>query len=436
MSVALSAGLLILITVFVLLIIGVPIGIALMVASIAAIIQSLGFSAAIPSSSLKLFQGINIFTLLAIPFFILAGNIMSKSGIANRLIRLATAITGRIPGSLAHTNVVANMLFGSISGSGTAAVSAMGATMGPIQKKNGYNEDFSSALNIATAPTGFLIPPSTALITYGLASGGTSIAALFLAGIIPGILWALSCMVIAFIYARKKGYVETKKVSLKEFVKILFEGVPSLLLIVIVVAGIVMGVFTATEGAAIAVAYSLLLAMVFYRTLSIRELYKVLVDSAMLSAIIMFLIGASNILAWVMSFTGIPDMLAQFVLGVSDNPILIFLAMNILILVVGTFMDLTPAILIFTPILLPVALELGMDPIQFGIMLTLNLSIGTITPPVGNVLFTGLKISERKIEKVLPYLFKFYAAIIVVLLLITFIPWFSTFIPELAGHLE
>lgn len=436
MSMALSAGLIILFTVFVLLLLGVPIAIALIIASIVAISNTLGFSAAVPSSSLKLFQGINIFTLLAIPFFILAGNIMNKSGIANRLINLATAITGRIPGSLAHTNVVANMLFGSISGSGTAAVSAMGTTMGPIQKKNGYNEDFSSALNIASAPTGFLIPPSTALITYGLASGGTSIAALFLAGIIPGILWGVSCIVIAYMYARKKGYVETQKVSFKEFLKILFEGVPSLLLIIIVVAGIVYGVFTATEGAAIAVAYSLLLAMVFYRTLGFKELYTVLIDSAKLSAIIMFLIGASNILAWVMSFTGIPDMLANSVLSISENPIIIFLAINILILIVGTFMDLTPAILIFTPILLPVALELGMDPIQFGIMLTLNLSIGTITPPVGNVLFTGLKISGRKLEKVMPHLLKFYLAIIVVLLLITFIPWFSTFIPGLAGHLE
>ena len=237
-------------------------------------------------------------------------------------------------------------------------------------------------------------------------------------------------------YARKKGYVETQKISFKRFMKILFEGVPSLLLIIIVVVGIVYGVFTATEGAAIAVAYSLLLAMVFYRTLGLKELYTVLVDSAKLSAIIMFLIGASNILAWVMSFTGIPDMLANSVLGISENPIIIFLAINLLILIVGTFMDLTPAILIFTPILLPVALELGMDPIQFGIMLTLNLSIGTITPPVGNVLFTGLKISGRKLEKVMPHLLKFYVAIIVVLLLITFVPWFSSFLPELAGHLE
>ncbi|GAB3057098.1 TRAP transporter large permease [Salinicoccus sesuvii] len=434
MSIAISSGLLILVVVLVLLAIGIPIGITLIIASIFAIIQSLGFSAAIPSSSLKMFQGINVFTLLAIPFFILAGNIMNKGGIALRLINLATAITGRVPGSLAHTNVVANMLFGSVSGSGTAAVSAMGSTMGPIQKRKGYDEDFSSAINIATAPTGFLIPPSTALITYGLASGGTSIAALFLAGIIPGILWGVACMIVAYFYARKKGYVETEKVTFKEFINVFLKSVPSLFLIVIVVAGIVMGVFTATEGAAVAVMYSLLLATVFYRSLSLKDLYEVLVSSAKLSAIIMFLIGASNILAWVMSFTGIPEMLAESVLGISQNTILIFLVLNILILLVGTFMDLTPAILIFTPILLPVSLELGMDPVQFGIMLTLALSIGTITPPVGNVLFTGLKISDRKIEKVMPHLFKFYLAIIIVLLIITYMPWFSNALPRLAGY--
>ncbi len=434
MSIAVSAGLLILVTILLLLLLGIPIGIALIVASILAITQSLGFSAAIPSSALKMFQGINIFTLLAIPFFILAGNIMNKGGIAVRLINLATALTGRIPGSLAHTNVVANMLFGSISGSGTAAVSAMGSIMGPIQKKQGYDENFTTALNIATAPTGLLIPPSTALITYALASGGTSIAALFLGGIIPGILWGISCMVVAYFYAKKQGYVDKKSISVKEFIIVTLEAIPSLLLILIVIGGIVGGIFTATEGSAIAVIYSLLLSMLFYKTINIKELYTILIESAKLSAIIMFLIGASNILAWVMSFTGIPNMLAEAVLGISDNAMIILLAINLLLLFVGTFMDLTPAILIFTPILLPVCLALGMTPLHFGIMLTFNLSIGTITPPIGNILFAGIKVADRKIEHVMPHLFRFYAAIFVVLMLITYVSWFSTFIPSLAGY--
>lgn len=434
MSIALSAGLILFVTIVILLLLGIPIGISLIVAGILAITQSLGFSAAIPASALKMFQGINIFTLLAIPFFVLAGNIMSKGGIAVRLIHFATALTGRIPGSLAHTNVVANMLFGSVSGSGTAAASAMGTIIGPIQKKEGYNEDFSAALNVATAPTGLLIPPSTALITYALASGSTSVAALFLGGVIPGILWGLSCMLVVYFYAKKNGYVAKRAISAKEFFRVTFDALPSLLLIVIVIGGIVSGIFTATEASAMAVAYSLLLSMSLYKTITIKELYTILIDSAKLSAIIMFLIGASNILAWVMSFTEIPTLIADTILGISDNPIIILLVINLLLLFVGTFMDLTPAILIFTPILLPVCQALGMTPLHFGIMLTFNLSIGTITPPVGNILFVGIKVAQRKLENVMPHLFRFYAAIFVILMLITYVSWFSTFLPKLAGY--
>ncbi len=433
MSLALSAGLLIAITFLILLVIGVPIGIALVVSSIVTIIQSLGFSASIPSSALKMFQGINVFTLIAIPFFILAGNIMNRGGIATRLVNLATALTGRIPGSLAHTNTVANMLFGSISGSGTAAVSAMGTIIGPIQKEKGYDKNFSAAVNISTAPTGFLIPPSTALITYGMASGGTSIAALFIGGVIPGILWGISCMIVAYFYSKKQGYVDKNTITFKQFVKVLLEAVPSLLLIIIVIGGIIAGVFTATEGAGIAVVYTMVLSMFFYKSLSMKELYNVLVESAKLSAVIMFLIGASNILAWVMSFTGIPNALANTILGISESSIIILFSIIILLLFVGTFMDLTPAILIFTPILLPVVLELGMTPLHFGIMLTFALSIGTITPPVGNVLFTGLKVVDVKIENVMPHLFKFYGAIVVVLIIVTYFPWFSEYLPSLIG---
>ncbi|PAF15609.1 hypothetical protein CHH59_03115 [Shouchella clausii] len=434
MSIALSAGVILFVTIVILLLLGIPIGISLVVAAILAITQSMGFSAAIPASALKMFQGINIFTLLAIPFFVLAGNIMSKGGIAVRLIHFATALTGRIPGSLAHTNVVANMLFGSVSGSGTAAASAMGTIIGPIQKKEGYNEDFSAALNVATAPTGLLIPPSTALITYALASGSTSVAALFLGGVIPGILWGLSCMVVVYFYAKKNGYVAKRSISAKEFFRVTFDALPSLLLIVIVIGGIVSGIFTATEASAMAVAYSLLLSMFLYKTITIKELYTILIDSAKLSAIIMFLIGASNILAWVMSFTEIPTLIADTILGISDNPIIILLVINLLLLFVGTFMDLTPAILIFTPILLPVCQALGMTPLHFGIMLTFNLSIGTITPPVGNILFVGIKVAQRKLENVMPHLFRFYAAIFVILMLITYVSWFSTFLPKLAGY--
>lgn len=434
MSVAAMAGLVIFAVLVVMLILGIPIGISLCLASIVVVTQSLGFSAAIPASAAKMFQGINIFTLLAIPFFVLAGNIMNKGGIAVRLINFATALTGRIPGSLAHTNTVANMLFGAISGSGTAAASAMGTIIGPIQKREGYDEDFSAAVNVATAPTGFLIPPSTGLITYALASGGTSVAALFLGGYIPGILWGLSCMVVIYFYAKKKGYVASRGVTFQEFVKVTMEALPSMMLIIIVIGGICIGVFTATEASAVAVAYSFLLSKFFYRTITGRELYTILLDSAKMSGIIMFMVGASNIMAWVMSFTGIPAAIATMVLGVSDNSIIILMVINLLLLFVGTFMDLTPAILIFTPILLPVCLKLGMTPLHFGIMLVFNLSIGCITPPVGNVLFVGIKVANRKLEQVMPILFRFYIAIFIILMLVTYIPALSSYIPRLAGY--
>ena len=434
MSIAAMAGLVIFLVLVVLLLMGVPIGISLCLASIVVVTQSLGFSAALPASAAKMFQGINIFTLLAIPFFVLAGNIMNKGGIALRLINFATALTGGIPGSLAHTNVVANMLFGAISGSGTAAASAMGTIIGPVQKREGYDENFSAAVNVASAPTGLLIPPSTGLITYALASGGTSVAALFLGGYIPGILWGLSCMVVVYFYAKKQGMATAARPDAQGFLKVTLEALPSLMLIVIVIGGICAGVFTATEASAVAVAYSLLLSIFAYRTIQLREIYAILLESARMSGIIMFLIGSSAILAWVMSFTGIPGAISNAVLGISDNAVVILLVINLLLLFVGTFMDLTPAILIFTPILLPVCQKLGMTPVHFGIMLVFNLSIGCITPPVGNVLFVGIKVARRKLEDVMPILIRFYVAIVVILLLVTYVPALSTFIPGLAGY--
>ncbi|MBE7721364.1 MAG: TRAP transporter large permease [Lacrimispora celerecrescens] len=434
MGTAAAASIIIFSILVVLLLAGVPIGISLCVASLTVIVRSLGFNGAAPAAALKMFQGINIFTLLAIPFFILAGNIMNKGGIAIRLINFATALTGRIPGSLAHTNIVANMLFGAISGSGTAAASAMGAIIGPIEKKEGYDEDFSAAVNVATAPTGLLIPPSTGLITYGLASGGTSIAALFLGGYIPGILWGLSCMVIAFVYAKKQNFVSKKIITFKDFINYTLDAIPSLLLIIIVIGGICAGVFTATEASAVAVLYSLVLSVFFYKTIGIKDIYSILVSSGKMSGIIMFLVGTSNIMAWVMSFTGIPDAIASGVLSVSDNKIIILFAINLLLLFVGTFMDLTPAILIFTPILLPVCQQLGMSALHFGIMLVFNLSIGCITPPVGNILFVGIKVAGRKLENVMPILLRFYAAIFIILMLVTYVPGLSTLIPGMAGY--
>ena len=434
MSIALFSGLIIAIVLIVMLLAGVPIAVSLGISSILAILPTLNFGATVLTATQRIFSGISIFTLLAIPFFILAGNIMNKGGIAIRLINFAKVLTGRVPGSLAHTNAVANMLFGAISGSGVAAASAMGSIIGPVEKEEGYDDNFAAAVNVATAPTGLLIPPSNVLITYSLVSGGTSVAALFMGGYIPGILWGAACMAVAFFYAKKHGYKSSVRLTFKEAMIVVWQAVPSLFLIIIVIGGIIAGVFTATEGSAIAVAYSLILSLFIYRTIDLKELVHILIDSAKMTVIIIFLVGASNIMAWVMTFTGIPEAISSALLGISKSPVVILLIINIFLLFVGTFMDITPAVLIFTPIFLPICQSFGMSALQFGIMITYNLCIGTITPPVGNILFVGVKVAKVKLEGVIKPLLSYYAVIFAVLMLVTFIPAVSTWLPGLAGY--
>ncbi|PSL40181.1 tripartite ATP-independent transporter DctM subunit [Planomicrobium soli] len=430
MDVAVQAALILFIGVAFLLIIGAPISISVGVASALAMFTLLEMDNGALTSAQRMFTGMNSFTLLAIPFFILAGVIMNNGGIAIRLVNCAKVLSGRLPGSLAHTNVVANMLFGSISGSGVAAAAAVGGTMTPLQEKDGYDKHFSAAVNIASAPAGMLIPPSNTLIVYSLISGGTSISALFMAGYIPGILWGLSCMIVAFLYARKMGYKSEARVTFKQALLVFLDAIPSLLLIVIVIGGIIGGVFTATEGSAIAVVYSLLLSFV-YRTIKVKDLPRILLESTKTTSIVIFLIGVSSVMSWVMSFTNIPGIIADLLLGFTDNMIVILLIMNIVLLIVGTFMDPTPAVLIFTPIFLPIALSFGIDPVHFGIIVVFNLSIGTITPPVGPVLFVGTKIANLRIENVIRPLMPFFIATIVVLMFITYIPELSMKLPEL-----
>lgn len=434
MSIALISGLIIAIVLIILLIAGVPIAISLGISSILAILPTLNFDATVITGAQRTFSGISVFTLIAIPFFILAGNIMNKGGIAVRLLNFAKLISGRVPGAMAHTNAVANMMFGAISGSGVAAASAMGSIIGPIAEKEGYDADDMATINIATAPTGLLIPPSNVLITFSLVSGGTSVAALFMAGYIPGILWGLGCMVVAFFIAKKKGYVSTERVTMVQALKITLEAIPSLLLIVIVIGGITSGIFTATEGSVIAVLYSLILSLLFYKTISIKDLYGIFKESAESTGMIVFLIGVSSIMAWVMAFTGIPSAISNGLLGISQNPVIILLIINFILLFVGTFMDITPAILIFTPIFMPVCLNLGMSAVQFGIMIVLNLCIGTITPPVGNILFVGVKVGKTKLENIVKKLIPYYIVIFIVLLIVTFVPQVSTWLPTLLGY--
>lgn len=435
MNIAVLSGLIILVLLVIMLIAGVPIAVALGVSSVCAILPVMDVDVAVLTGSQRIFSGISVFSLLAIPFFILAGNIMNKGGIAVRLINLAKLITGRAPGALAQTNVLANMLFGSISGSGTAAASAMGSIIGPIEKEEEYDPNFSAAVNIATAPTGLLIPPSNVMITFSLVSGGTSVAALFMAGYIPGILWGLACMLVVYFIAKKRGYRAKTKFTAKEAGNVILQALPCLLLIVIVIGGIIFGVFTATEGSVVAVVYSLCLSLFVYKSIKIKELPKIFKDSAEMTGIIIFLIGVSSIMSWVMAFTNIPAIVSAGLLAISSNKYVIFLLINVILLVVGTFMDMTPACLIFTPIFLPVCTALGMNTIHFGIMMIFNLCIGTITPPVGTTLFVGVKVGGVKIETVFKQLLVYFAAIFIVLLLVTYIPALSLTLPKLLGYI-
>lgn len=436
MSIALLSGLIILTILVVLLILGAPIAVALGIASVAAILPVMPFDVAVLTASQRIFSGISVFSLLAIPFFVLAGNIMNKGGIAIRLINLAKLVTGKLPGALAQTNVLANMLFGSISGSGTAAASAMGSIIGPVEKEDGYDPAFSAATNIATAPTGLLIPPSNVMITYALVSGGASVSALFMAGYIPGFLWGLACMIVVYFIAKKNNYRSEVSYTAKEKGKIILESLPCLLLIVIVIGGIIGGIFTATEGSVVAVVYSLILSLFVYKSIQFKDLYQIFKESAEMTGIIIFLIGVSSIMSWVMAFTGIPQMVSEALLSLTDNKYIILLLINIILLIVGTFLDMTPACLIFTPIFLPVCLSLGMNVIHFGIMMIFNLCIGTITPPVGTTLFVGVKVGKTTIEAVFKQLLFYFAAIFIVLMLVTYIPQLSLWLPTTLGIIK
>lgn len=417
------------------LVLGAPISISVGISSFAAMLSILPLQGAITTSAQRMFVGLDSFALLAIPFFILAGNIMNNGGIAIRLINFSKIISRFLPGSLAQTNVVSNMLFGSISGSGVASAAAVGGIMSPIQKKEGYDPIFSTAVNIASAPTGMLIPPSNTLIVYATVAGSVSITALFMGGYVPGILWGLGVMIVAAFMAKRRGYNAKHSMSLADCAKVTVDAIPSLSLIVIVIGGILAGVFTATEASAIAVVYSLFLS-IGYRSLNIKQLPDIFLNTAKMSAIVIFMLATSSIMSWVMAFTQIPGMIADFLLTLTDNPIIILLIINVILLFIGTFMDPTPAVLIFTPIFLPICMDLGMDPVQFGILLVINLSLGTITPPVGPILFTGCKVSGVGIDQVIKTLLPFFLVILAVLMLVTYIPAVSMTIPEMMGLIK
>jgi len=431
MNIAITA--LVLFGVFaVLLILGCPISISIAISSIATTLVNLPWDQTSFIVMQKMNSGVESFSLLAVPLFILAGNIMNNGGIARRLIRFAQLLSGRIPGSLAHTNVLANMFFGALSGSAVAAASAIGGIMAPMEEEEGYDPAFATCVNIASASTGLLIPPTSAFIVYSTVAGGVSVSALFMAGYVPGILMGLSTMAIAYCYAKKHNYPVCQKVSASEAVRITLDAIPSLLLIVIVIGGIVGGIFTATEGAGICVLYCLILSL-FYRSLTRKSFMKILLNSAATSGIILFLISASSAMSWVMAYTGIPAAISNAIMSISTNKYVILLLMNLVLLVVGMFLDITPACLIFTPIFLPIVQSLGMDLVQFGVVLTFNMCMGTMTPPVGSVLFVSCGISKVPIERVFKPLLPYVGALLMVLLLVTYVPAVSLALPRLMG---
>ncbi|WZL90720.1 TRAP transporter large permease [Salinimicrobium sp. 3283s] len=414
----------------ILLAIGVPVAWSIGISCILTILASIDTLAAFTTVSQRMATGLDSFSLLAIPLFILAGQIMNQGGIANRLIAFAKALMGALPGGLIYVNVVAAMLFGAIAGSAVAATSAMGGILGPAMEKEGYSKEFGAAVNITSSTTGLVIPPSNVLIVYSLASGGVSIASLFLAGYLPGILMGLALMLVAAVWIKKKKYPAGAPANLKNIAVTFLQALPSLLLLVVVIGGIVSGIFTATEASGIAVLYCLILSFI-NRELKLSDLHSVFLSSVGTTAIVMLLIATSMSMSWVMSYENIPQAVSDTLLGLSDNIFVILLIINLLLLFVGTFMDMTPAVLIFTPIFLPVVTALGVDPVHFGIMMVMNLCVGLCTPPVGSVLFIGVSVAKSSIQKVIKPLMPLYVAMFIVLLLVTFVPEISLWLPEL-----
>jgi len=419
---------------FALLLLNVPIAVCIAVATMLTV-YSLGD---VPSAYIvaqRISTGIASFSLLAIPFFILSGVLMGEGGLARRLMEFASALVGRFHGGLAYVNTLTCMFFGAVSGSAAAAVSSVGGFMIPEMERKGYGRDFSVALTTTSATTGLLIPPSNIMIVYAVVAGGVSVADLFLAGVVPGVLIGLLIMAACFLMNRGQAVGSGDAADAATVLRAGLRALPSLFLIVVVMGGILGGVFSATEASAIAVAYALVLSVFIYREVSIRDLPMILLRSAKTTAVVMILIGASQAMSWVLAYEQVPQQVSESLLALSSNRIVILLIVNLLLLVVGTFMDMTPAVLIFTPIFLPALVRLGMDPIHVGILMIANLCIGLCTPPVGTCLFVGCSVGRTTIARVVRPLLPFFAAMVIGLLLITYVPQLSLWLPNLVRRL-
>ena len=431
MSIEMISILVLFISFFILLMLKVPVAYSIGISTTISLLLTIDSMPGITTIAQRMTTGIDNFALLAIPFFVLAGEIMKRGGIANRLINFAKSLVASLPGGLAYVNVLASMLFGAISGSAVAATSAIGSIMTDRMEEEGYPRALSASVNITSSTTGLLIPPSNILIVYALASGGTaSVAALFIAGYIPGVLLGLAIMGYIVFVATRKNFTKGNRFSISDIWLCFRKAFFSLLLLFIVVGGIVAGVFTATEASVIAVLYASILTLI-YGNIKAKDFSDILLTSAKTTAVIMFLICTSMAMSWLFSFESIPELMSGFLLEQFTNKFIIFLVINIILLIIGTFMDITPAVLIFTPIFLPVVTELGMHPVHFGIVMVLNLCIGLCTPPVGTILFVGSGVAKISVSQVIKPLFPFLIIMIVVLLLTLYIPEISMFLPRL-----
>ncbi len=414
--------------------IGVPISFSIGLATLFTMLVTIDSIPAVTTVAQRMATGLDSFALLAIPFFILSGQFMNHGGIARRLIDFAKVTVGVLPGGLAFVNILSAMLFGAISGSAVAAAAAIGGFMTPLMKKEGYETSFSAAVNITSSITGMIIPPSNILIVYSLAGGGISIAALFLAGYVPGLIVGLALMVVAGIVAWRKGYPVVKPESFRQTLKAFLNALPSLFMVIVVIGGIVAGYFTATEASAVAVLYTFVLSVLVYKEVKWKDIPRILLGSSATTAIVMLLIATSMGMSWVLSYENIPQNISSALIALTDNTFVVLIIINLILIVVGTFMDMTPAVLIFTPIFLPVVMKLGVDPVHFGIIMVLNLSIGLCTPPVGSVLFVGCSIAKTRITDVIRPLIPMFIAMVAALMIIIYFPDLTMALPRLFDY--
>jgi tripartite ATP-independent transporter DctM subunit len=379
----------------------------------------------------KMVEGVKSFSLMAIPFFILAGEIMGQGGISRRLIDFSNVVIGRVRGGLAMVNILSSMFFGGISGSSVADTSSIGTIMIPMMEEQGYDKDYSVNVTITSSTQGVIIPPSHNMIIYSVAAGGISVGKLFLGGIVPGVLLGLTLMGLSYYIAVKRDYPKGEKIGFKEAMKIIKDSFLGLMTAVIIMGGVISGIFTATESAAVAAIYAFIITYFVYREVSIKDFKLVLINTLRTLAMVMAVIATSSAFGYMMAYLKVPQLITNFLIGFSDNKYVILILVNVILLVLGMIMDMAPLILITTPILLPVVTRVGVDPIQFGVLMMLNLGIGLVTPPVGSTLFVGCSIANISIEKIAKSLKPFYVMLFIYLLCLTFIPGLTLWLPNL-----